>query len=147
MKRIISFAGQWKGEFIYGAGYGDFEGERASFLLFLDDGVNEFSGKAFDIDGVGVQNEAATIKGFYKDGMISFIKQYPKAHLLEDDGSLTLDEKKTSPEIHYYGEYNEQAEEFAGNWEMVVSEIKEGKNFVEFLCVGTWHMKKEPDVL
>lgn len=143
MQKSIHLSGQWKGEFVYGPKYRNLYGDKVNFMLFLEGDNSEFIGKGFDIDGVGAQSEAATIKGFYNDGMISFIKQYPLRNEIEQDGTLILVEDKPSPEIHYLGEYNQVQEMFSGNWEMKLNEAEFGKGYIEYLCTGTWEMRKE----
>ncbi len=114
-------------------------------MLFLEGNRNEFTGKVFDIDGVGCQSDVASIKGFYDNGSISFIKQYPQPYVLEDDGTLSLDKSRKTAEIHYYGEYNESLEQFSGSWEMVESEKKHEGGYIEYLNTGTWEMRKEKE--
>jgi hypothetical protein len=142
----ISFSGKWKGEFVYGPEYGDIEGEKATFMFFVDkNDETGFEGRSFDIDGVGVNAEVAIVRGFIDDDMISFIKQYPTTVVFQQDGSLETISTKPSPEIHYIGEYNERLQMFKGSWEMVWSEVKQGEGYLEYLCTGKWEMRKEED--
>lgn len=145
MQSKIDFSGQWKGEFVYGPEYGNLHGDKVSFMLFLEGKDNEFAGRGFDIEGVGVQSEVASIKGFYNDGLISFIKQYPLTNEIEQDGTLIPVEDKPSPEIHYEGEYNETQKMFSGKWEIKMHEEKFGEGYIEYLCTGTWEMRKEAE--
>jgi hypothetical protein len=143
MPKKILFSGHWKGEFIYGPEYGELYGERVSFMLFLEGNGDEFTGKCFDIDGIGALPDVASINGFYDSGVISFIKQYPHRYEMEEDGKLNLVEDKAAPEVQYFGEFNENRDKFMGKWEIVIHEEKEGEGFLEYLCTGTWEMKKE----
>ncbi len=146
MAANISFSGSWTGEFVYGEEYGNIAGEKATFMLFVDKNENNsFEGRAFDIDGTGVNNEVATVRGFLENESISFIKQYPTMLTFQEDGTLEKHKSKASPEIHYTGEYIESKKSFIGEWEMVIDEVKQGDEYLEYLCTGTWEMRKEED--
>jgi hypothetical protein len=145
MPKKILFSGQWKGEFVYGPEYGKLHGDKVNFMLFLEGDGEEFTGKGFDIEGTGAQSEVASIKGFCSDGLISFIKQYPLRYQIEEDGTLILEDGKPAPEIHYTGEYNETREMFSGKWEIKSHEEVFDDGFFEYLCTGTWEMRKERD--
>ena len=77
--------------------------------------------------------------------MISFVKQYPVRAEIEQDGTLITIEDKPAPEIHYEGEYNETKKMFSGKWELKVHEEKLGEGYMEYLCTGTWEMRKEAE--
>ncbi len=138
-------AGKWKGEFVYGPEYGKIEGEKATFMLFVEkEDENGFEGKAFDIEGIGVNDQAASVKGFFADGMMSFIKQYPTTQIFQEDGTLQTF-YRPSPEIHYTGEYIQATGMFKGNWETTWGEVRDGDEYLEYLCTGTWQMIRETD--
>ncbi len=146
MMHNSSFSGKWAGQFVYGSDYGDLEGEKVTFMLLVEkNDENGFEGKAFDIDGIGVNKEAASVRGFIEDSMISFVKQYPTTYVFREDLALEFLSNKLSPEIHYTGDYNESKQMFSGHWEIVWSEVKQGEDYLEYLCTGTWEMRKEKD--
>ncbi|MBY0477629.1 MAG: hypothetical protein K2Q24_08270 [Chitinophagaceae bacterium] len=145
MPNQIEITGQWKGSFWYGPEYGAIEGESVEFMMFLEAKNGEFEGKCFEMGGVGVSPNAdlALIKGFIKDGVISFVKKYNHATFFDEDGNVQDDFFKPSHEIIYHGEYTESDHKFLGDWEIVTKVEDSGGDMIEYLCTGTWEMKKE----
>lgn len=140
------FSGKWKGEFVYGPEYGDLEGEKASFILFVDKSEDwGFEGRIFDIDGVGVNPNVATVKGFVENGEISFVKQYPVAQTFLEDGTTQFESDKASPEIHYSGKYSGAEKLFRGVWEIEWREINQDGYPYDQYCSGTWEMRQVID--
>lgn len=145
MNKKISLTGKWKGEYIYGEEYGTLYGKSVEFYLFLEENVNEFFGKAFDMEAPANDRDVPSIKGFCNDGAISFIKYYDTGYIINEDGSYELNKDDKGVEVHYYGNYDSDGEEFLGSWEILMEEEKVGENYVEYLCTGTWRMKKDED--
>ncbi|QNA46013.1 hypothetical protein [Lacibacter sediminis] len=144
----VSISGQWKGYFWYGKEYGELEGESVEFMMFLNEQNGEINGKCFEMGGVGVAEGAdlAVINGFVKDRQISFIKKYNHATFFDEDGNAQIDALKPSQEIHYEGEFEVSEYQFTGTWEIVERSEIYGDCFVEYICTGTWMMKKENDI-
>jgi hypothetical protein len=147
MTSILEINGQWKGFFWYGKEYGDLEGESVEFMMFLECSNGEIKGKCFEMGGVGVSSNAdiALINGFINQNQISFIKKYNHATFFDENGNVQDDHLKPSQEIHYEGIFDEKGCEFSGEWEIIERSEIYGDHFVEYVCTGTWMMKKEID--
>jgi hypothetical protein len=144
----MNISGQWKGYFWYGKEYGELEGESVEFMMFLDEHKGEITGKCFEMGGVGVAQGAdlAVINGFIKEGQLSFIKKYSHETFFDESGNPQVDETKPSQEIHYEGEFDVGESVFTGTWEIVERSEIYGDCFVEYICTGTWMMKKEIEI-
>jgi hypothetical protein len=139
-----TMTGTWTGEFSYGPEYGaDLTKEKVSFVLKLIDINKQFEGECTDEQGVGASSYPASIRGFVEGNFISFIKQYPVSHYLDEEGETHLDYRHPHPEIHYTGYYNESTQAFAGKWEMIYEQQISDGGFLEYLLTGQWKMKKK----
>jgi hypothetical protein len=139
------FKGQWIGYFTYGPAYGDeLNGEKVQFRLFVNACSNmEFSGKSIDLEGIGANYEVAEVKGFLKEDFISFTKQYPHYHEIDETGNTLTDQNSQHPEIQYEGYYDSHSKKITGIWEMSFDLQQVGENWLEHVCSGTWEIKKD----
>jgi hypothetical protein len=141
---MVKMEGIWKGYYEYGPNYGsEFEGEIGEFMLFLKDTDEGFEGESVDFEGTGTDFDKASIKGFVRDGIISFIKQYNVQWSIDEKGNRFVNHEKRHPEIHYEGFYDKKKRTFSGKWDMVLATYINGEYLIEDLCSGSWEMKKE----
>jgi hypothetical protein len=144
MTDYINLTGTWVGYYYYGAEYGKvLHGEKVKFMLFLTQKNFKFEGTSVDYEGVTSNFETADIRGFIKDDFISFIKKYPVALLFDEKNNPIKDESKPSPEIHYTGNYNQQAKTFSGKWEIVAHTESYHFGDIEYFATGNWEMWQE----
>jgi len=102
-------------------------------------------GKVIDADANGDFVEAS-LKGFMENGFISFIKRYKKLRLFDENLDTIEVEDSDGYEVIYEGAYNNETEEFNGEWEIRydLMPLSTEKTIEEF-CDGTWWMKKLKD--
>jgi hypothetical protein len=144
MQAYINMTGTWMGHYYYGADYGEeLHNEKVKFVLFAEQDNFKISGYCVDFEGVGTDMDKATIRGFLRDGFISFIKQYPVSLFFDEEGNMLRDASKPSPEIHYTGKYDPKTKLFSGEWEMVSSTESYPDHDIEFLNTGKWELWKE----
>lgn len=143
---MVELTGRWKGLFTLGQEYGEAEGQATSFILFLEENEKgQFKGKSVDYDGYAENYNPASITGYMQGNTISFIKQYPFAYDVDEEGQTVYYQDKKHPEIHYEGRYDLKIGKFSGNWEMVTFIIPMGENDLEQLLRGKWEMRKDED--
>ncbi|MES2430757.1 MAG: hypothetical protein V4556_07445 [Bacteroidota bacterium] len=125
------------GQYTYGEPYPDnMKGTSVPFEIewSLIDGI--ISGTCVDDKGKEVFNEPATINGFVDEGIISFIKKYPKYWEIDEDGVSRVFDHLPPPEIHYSGVLVDN--HFEGDWEMIATYILENGEIEQLDCTGTW---------
>lgn len=141
---MLTMTGQWQGEFTYGPEYGeDYEGKKVGFMLRLKDMDGQFEGDCIDEEAIETGPLVASINGFVERDFISFIKQYPFSHSVDEEGQSHIDYTQPHPEIHYSGYYDASTQTFSGEWEMVVEEEISDDGTLEYLLTGEWKMKKQ----
>ncbi|MGK2864741.1 MAG: hypothetical protein ACSLE0_22615 [Chitinophagaceae bacterium] len=142
----IKLEGQWRGYFELGPEYGSAEGERTTFMLFIEKENNgQFHGKSVDFDGIGENYNAADIHGFLQSEFISFIKQYPFLYEVNEKNEAVFYKDQKHPQIHYEGNYDFKLQRFTGDWEIVIDAIESPENCLEQLLRGGWQMQKEEE--
>lgn len=134
--------GQWQGFYAFGPEYGNLaQGKEAEFRMFIEEYHNgEFSGRAIDWQGFGADGEVSQLKGFIKDGFISFTKQYSIYYTMNPDGSTSADETTAGHTVEYEGQYDPVDKYFYGSWEISIDKGMAGDFSVEEVATGTWRM-------
>ncbi|HCX24019.1 MAG: hypothetical protein CMB80_18315 [Flammeovirgaceae bacterium] len=115
-------------------------------------GLETFEVEIIEIDGTltgngkdtSLSDEPFTISGFCDNKIISFVKKYNRLIYQDDEGNVLGNNDFESIEIHYSGEYNQDEEQIAGTWEIILSETQEGlqDSYTEQIEYGEWFMKK-----
>lgn len=126
-----------KGQYTYGEPYpDDLKGKSVPFEIewTLEDGI--IKGTCVDDEGKKIFDEPATIHGFIDNGIISFIKKYPKYWIVDENGVNKVLDKPAPPEIHYSGIVVNGG--FEGDWGMTVAHKLENGTIEEYRCTGTW---------
>jgi hypothetical protein len=129
------------GKYTYGEPYPDNLKEtsvRFEIEWTLNDGV--INGTCVDDEGKKVFDEPSTIIGFIDNGIISFIKKYPKYWDIDENGVTRVFDEPPPYEIHYSGVAVDNR--FEGEWEMTVAYILENGEIDQFECTGTWTMSR-----
>jgi hypothetical protein len=93
-----------KGQYTYGEPYPDsIKGKSMRFEIEwkIIDGI--IKGICVDDEGKEIFEAPATISGFVDNGVISFLKKYPKYWDIDDKGIVRLLDRPPAPEIHYSG--------------------------------------------
>lgn len=143
MDSYINLTGTWNGYYSFGREYGnELHGEKVKFMLFLLQKNFEIEGTSVDYEGISINFEKASIKGFIKENFISFTKQYPILLQFDENNNVIRDDSKPSPEIHYTGYYDVKTKLFSGKWEIVVAVESDPFGDMEYLATGIWEMKK-----
>lgn len=129
------------GQYTYGELYPDnLKGVSVPFVIewLLIDGIIE--GTCVDEEGKEIFDQPASIMGFIDNGIISFIKQYPKHWEVDDGGFVRVSDDIPPSEIHYSGIWID--DHFEGEWEITVSYVSEYGRLEQFDCTGTWTLYK-----
>ena len=145
MTNSITPSGQWIGHFSYGPQFGnEMHGEKVQFRFFLEDlGGGQFKGTSVDVEGYGNNLDTATIKGFVKDGFISFTKEYPEYYIIDENGKTSVDTSNPQPRLSYSGQYDSRTKTFRGEWELWANEELSGEGSIVDIFTGTWEMTKD----
>jgi len=125
------------GQYTYGDSYPDnLKGISIPFEIewILIDGV--IKGTCVDDEGKKIFDEPATIIGFIDNGIISFIKRYPKYWDIDENRVTRVFDEIPPSEIHYLGVVVDN--HFEGEWEMTVAYILENGEIDQFDYTGTW---------
>jgi hypothetical protein len=129
------YSGLWKGEYIYGDGYGSHTGKKEEFLLSIEmDEEGQFKGTCVDSNK---KNDApANVYGFLFDHFICFVKQYSVTYSIDATGVTKRDDSKKSPRVFYSGLLDALEGRFRGTWN------------IEFRQAwGEWHMRRKGKLL
>ncbi len=135
--------GEWKG--VYTQYLNENEFLEIDFEMMLNENEDGFNGICQDLEIEIGTKEKSSIRGFCEDSMISFIKVYENAIYLDrDTNEFVLDQENSGRDIHYYGTYNHDTEQFEGSWEIETSEdqIAEEKMNIG-IEYGSWFMKRQ----
>lgn len=137
--------GQWQGFFKYGPEYGNLiNGKEAEFRLFVEEYNNgQFSGRAIDWEGFGVEGETAIVKGFIKESFISFTKTYPQKYDIDFWGNTSVDPELPGHTVIYEGYFDATTNTFTGTWEISVEQEQVGDFLIEEFISGTWRLKRQ----
>lgn len=139
MKNMKSIVGLWNGSYTYDSE--EFEGVSIRFSLSMNLEKGEIRGDCYEsVDDGGIP-EPAKIKGFIDGSEISLVKQYPCLIYIDETGKFRKDETQPHPEIHYFGEVENNMAN--GTWEMNISSLDQGEDIVVEQITGKWEMKKE----
>jgi len=133
-----NLSGTWVGQYTFGDGYPkSYKGKSVLFSveMTIDDG--ELTGNCFDNDHPF--DEPATLEGSVENDLISFVKRYPHAFVVDDDGKTILMPDEPSHEVYYNGELIGGM--FRGSWAIILGGSTEDN--VEFGGSGTWTMQRE----
>ena len=132
--------GLWKGSYTLDP---EFESESPDhyfeLTLHVDD-EEEVTGEIRDKVPNDQAPRVAALSGFIDDGEISFIKQYPFLHLINEKNESVIDESKAHPEIHYHGIINNSVIE--GTWEMEAAVLFAAGSYHSQLVTGKWKIVK-----
>lgn len=129
------------GQYTYGEPYPDnLKGTSVPFEIEWNiiDGV--INGTCVDDEGKKVFDEPSTIYGFIENGIISFIKKYPKYWEMDEKGDTRIIDELPPSEIHYFGVAVNNR--FEGEWEITVTYVLENGVIDQFECTGTWAMNR-----
>lgn len=136
--------GRWSGYFEYGPEYGDLEGKQVTFSLLLENlGDGQFQGKCVEHEGIGLNPEPATIKGFIEEDRINFIKEYSTNYEFDEGFNLAKSTIRPIPLLTYYGQFNSLENSFEGYWELETTTNAMGDQV--YICTGTWKITKIPE--
>ncbi len=132
------FSGNWVG--YYTLYYENNISKDYAFKINMQvlDGV--LKGTCVDDESLVVFDEPATVEGFIEENFISFIKKYPHAWAMDENGGALKFEDVPSHEIHYAGNFENGA--FSGYWEISIEAIDENGEISNTDLQGTWRMQK-----
>jgi len=142
VQEIIShISGHWLGYFEYGAEYGNLYGEKVTFSLLLEHtGEGQFQGKGIEHEGVGMNPEPSTIKGYVDGQNINFIKEYQTYYEFDEAGNEVKYTRKPAPLLTYFGEFNSSDISFEGHWELETPTNPVSDHV--YIWTGTWKITK-----
>ena len=101
-----------------------------------------FEGKCFELEGIGANSSAATVKGYTEDDFIHFVKEYPVDYQFEEDGSLTEYKLPAKPILTYDGQYNHSHKFYQGHWELDFNTGPTIHGDLLTFYTGTWEISK-----
>lgn len=135
--------GNWTGVIHLGKKYRLHKNKEIYFDLEMQQDGNNIMGTSIDTGGFGASPDPAKINGNIIDQNIYFVKQYSSRHFLNRNGEMIVDKSRPGPEIFYTGIFNEQGNNFNGDWIMKIK-VKLFRLFpLTFKLGGTWTMKRK----
>jgi hypothetical protein len=142
--------GKWAGQYVYGKSYEHESGEHrtgksVSFEIEFnctEDGL--LSGYCTDDKFRVHSDKPAILEGYIEGGRIFFVKRYPHAFFINEQGESEIEPGQPSHEIHYTGYGNKNY--FAGKWDISHMWQGEGGLYYESNGEGTWFIERvKPD--
>jgi len=123
-------------------------GERiVYFQMEVLDIKGSFEGTATDDESrEAFKNEVITVKGFFDDGIISFLKIYPYNYYGAAHYNVEVDYSKKHHTIEYFGVWDEIDHKFVGTYSVVDNkhQVKDPIGvFSELFYEGYWEMIPE----
>jgi hypothetical protein len=145
MNKPNNLSGTWKGHFSNAPEYeDDLYTQKVHFVLNLNSNGKAFEGTCVDVEGSGTHMETSLIKGALEKNQITFVKQYPESHLVDDGNGYHTETVIHRQAITYTGKYDAKKKIFTGEWEMTIQAEKYGEeDWVEEICTGKWEIQKE----
>lgn len=131
-----------KGHYVYGEPYpGHLRGTSVPFEVewTLIDGI--INGICVDDESKKVFDTPASIRGFIDNGIISFIKKYPKYWEIDETGKARVSDELPPPEIHYYGLSIDN--HFEGDWTITAAYMLENGGIEYYDYTGTWTLFRQ----
>jgi hypothetical protein len=134
--------GSWKGKYVYGGGYGaTITGRSVSFDMELTCVEGLLSGYCIDEHHKELVEKPATLEGYVEDDRIFFIKYYPQAIVVNEEGNVLNFPDEPSQDIHFMG--HGRNGRYSGKWETSNLEKALDGTYYEVSGEGTWSMKKK----
>lgn len=140
-----SLQGHWKGEFTYGASYGEkLQGIKEQFSLFIEE-INDgsFSGRCVDLEARNGEFIQTRVQGFIDKDFISFKKEYSFQYVNDENGNFFVNKDKKGHAVNYEGQFNTSAKSFSGIWEINTFYQLLWFKWFAHTFEGTWAMYKE----
>lgn len=133
----------WKGQYSYNQIFDENESFDFELKVHLENG--SFIGYATEFEFAELTGGALpSIKGFFEDDHISFIKKYPYKYDSDLNGYAIIDKNQKGHEVVYDGFLNAELAIWEGTWEIIIEEEKIGKGvYRTYSDVGSWRMKQE----
>ncbi len=99
----------------------DLNGNEIPFRFRMDVELNEklsFTGKVWEDEFSGLSGKELTVKGYIDEDHISFVKQYPCAYEIDENGEVLIDESRKGHHVIYDGYWDEVNGCWLGEWEV-----------------------------
>jgi hypothetical protein len=138
----ININGHWEGKIIYGAEYDKLEHKELYFSMDIIQDLDAFTGIALDKEGIGVNPDKATIKGFIDGNEISFVKQYESTAWFDENDLVVIEKNKLSPEINYFATFDPLTNVIEGHWDVVISSQPFGNDWLDDISTGSFSMRR-----
>ena len=138
----MNIIGNWKGYYEYGEGYSLPQfGERVEIFASFQGNNDKFIGTIKEITSDHSIPMDATVQGFTEEGLISFIKRYPKVPRIKEFGSSEIELENGQFEIEHVGMIDSDNNSIYGSWS--ISEIvSDDQGTYEDTVYGIWLLKK-----
>jgi hypothetical protein len=137
----INLSGEWLKQSTYGSSYSEkYAGKTHLSEVVLKDDEGQFSGTAKDMDGAGVQNADAIIKGTIRNNSIEFSLTYNFSDKVNEEGIIVRKAEKEPYTVSYNGYYSPFLNVIIGEWEIRLPD--QGKQKM-IGGRGTFEMKRE----
>ncbi len=131
----------WKGEYSQLKLSGEIE--ICAFEMKVIDDSGSFEGTVFEDVFSVLSGDLIYVKGFYSDEIISLVKTYPYYFASDNNGEPIIDKTEKGHTVEYFGTLDKLTKECLGEWEIIVSETKNGyfTGKYDILCeIGEWKM-------
>ena len=138
----MNLIGNWKGYYEFGEGYAlPHFGARVVIEVSLTGSKVSFTGIMEEKESEFAVPLKSTIKGFSENGMLSFVKTYPKYPRIKEQGSSELVFENGILEIEHLGFVDEKFNALYGGWSLR-EEFEVDGHIEEDILYGTWLLKK-----
>ncbi len=133
-----NLSGLWVGQYYYTSGANEIVD---SFELELNHSNGEVTGISKDLS---LNNEPGIIKGFFENGILSFVKKYHRLIYQDQEGNIIADDLAESLEINYTATYSESEKAFIGFWEIHVGGEQVGyqEEYMDYFERGDFFMRR-----
>ncbi len=130
--------GKWNGFYTYKENYSKKVLEsKTSFEIVFSLNNGSLTGSCLEAS----DDQSIITDVIFESNSIKFIKQYPRLHLIDDDGNTTIDKSSRHPLINYIGSFDPTNNSFSGTWSMEFIQLIDDTIY-KHTMTGKWFMKK-----
>ncbi|MDC8004161.1 hypothetical protein POV27_08875 [Aureisphaera galaxeae] len=138
----MNIIGKWKGFYEYGEGYDlPYFAKRVGLEITFEGHNDRFIGSTREEPSEYSVPLKGTVEGFVEDGLISFIKRYPKKPVILERHKIGIEFEEGQSEIEHTGVVDEEHQAIHGSW-TIYDVVEDEQGTYEYAAHGIWLLKR-----